>query len=1083
MTRTWTFRSSLSILLALVLLALPALPAGTASAAEAGVSAASAAPASSVDSFDYFSRVYGELNDPNHVLKTATYEDIAHLFDSEGRFAVLFGGSWSAETQGSIGYINEVAKQYGVKTLYNFDTKLDGDRLDIADSASPYAYKYVDLVNKYLKNLSLYDKNDPSLNVSYTNGAGEKVAANKVAAPFLFVYDKSHVDAQGSPAPIVAFLNGGKSRSELETGGTLDPAKVDAFKNELRHVFSAAGSFSAYDESAYIKDAFNRNYLGENPGKPAIFTEGDGPLVYEHVTYHQLKQILASDGNYVFLFGGSWCPNTQAIIKYADAYAKTYGVDKIYFFDTKLDGGLIVGDPANNTGADGKATPPNPHYNNELQIRTTNHPYAKLYVDLVRTYLTNIKTENNTAANPSVISYVDENGQTVKGDRLQVPYLFAYNKSNVDADGKAAPILGHVELMYSWTNIQPDYASSGYAVGARYTNSILALKSLYSRLQSVPQGLSAAPPSAPGAADGRIDGAAGKALEYKAAADSDYRPVDGDRISGLAPGAYQVRYAAKPGYQGPTTPAGAKAIPYAAGPSITVTVPAYGQQAPPSGLTGVAPTTPDNKDGRITGTTAAQQYKLSTVSDYVYATDRETAGLAPGTYQVRFAAKEGYKASPATEVVVPAYAAPSTGGPSGGTPSVPTAPPAEEKPSVETAESGNTVTATASAKAAVDASGSVTTATIDADVLAGLKEAAQKAEAAGKQAVIRIRIDAAAGTKTAQLTLDRASFDAIAAATKASIRIEAAGFASVAFDAAAVRSVSEAADRGAISLSVARVSLGEEGKAVLGDRPVYELSISAGASPVSSFGGGKAKVVVPYALQSGEDRNAILVYAITESGELAALRGGFSASGGSVSFETGHFSAFIVAHNKVAFSDVASSSWYGDAVGYLAARGIAAGTDSSRFSPDAAVTRGQFAVLLLKALGIEPEAAGADNFVDAGSAYYTGYLAAAKKLGIAAGSGDNRFLPNQSITRQELFTLLYRSLDTLGELGGPPQAEGGSALSGFADAGQVSVYAQEALQALTRSGLVQGSGGKLEPKAPTTRAQAAQVLYNLLSTP
>lgn len=190
-----------------------------------------------------------------------------------------------------------------------------------------------------------------------------------------------------------------------------------------------------------------------------IFTEGDGSLVYEHVTYHQLKQILASDGNYAILFGGSWCPNTQAVIKYINEYAKRYQVDKIYFFDTKLDAGVTVAEPDNNSGG---TYPANPHGNEELQIRLTGHPYANLYVDLVNTYLTNIKTENNTAAKPSVISYIDASGVKVSGDRLQVPYLFTYSKNNKDAAGNSAPILGHVELMYSWTNIQPGYVDTRY---------------------------------------------------------------------------------------------------------------------------------------------------------------------------------------------------------------------------------------------------------------------------------------------------------------------------------------------------------------------------------------------------------------------------------------------------------------------------------------------------------------------------------------------------------------------------------------------------------------------------------------------
>lgn len=53
----------------------------------------SSGSSSGVSHFDYFSHVYDRLNDPNHVFKTATYEDIVHLFESEGTYAVLVGGA------------------------------------------------------------------------------------------------------------------------------------------------------------------------------------------------------------------------------------------------------------------------------------------------------------------------------------------------------------------------------------------------------------------------------------------------------------------------------------------------------------------------------------------------------------------------------------------------------------------------------------------------------------------------------------------------------------------------------------------------------------------------------------------------------------------------------------------------------------------------------------------------------------------------------------------------------------------------------------------------------------------------------
>lgn len=1229
-------KKALSLLLAAsLLLALP-LQAGRA-AAEAEVSTTTAV----VNHFDYFSTVYPHLNDSQHVFKTATYEDIVHLFESPGTYAVLVGGAWDEHTQADIGFINEAAKEYGISTIYNFDTRLDGDTLQIADTNNAFAYKYVDLINKYLTNLNLYDKNDPAHNVSYTKN-GTTFSANKIEAPFLFVYNKDHKDSQGNSAPIVSYLNESKSWSQLQSNGGLDPVKVNAYKDQVRAVFSASAKYDTINESDYIKAAFNRNYEGENPGKPTIFTAADGDVIYEHVTYHQLKQILSSDGNYAILFGGSWCPNTQAVIKYINEKAKQNHISKIYLWDTKLDSGVTVGFPANNSG--NAAKDGNPHTNDELQVRTTNHPYAKLYVDLVNTYLTNIKTQNNTAASPTTISYVDPNGVTVKGDRLQVPYFFTYNKDNKNADGQKAPILGHIELMYSWTNIQPDYVSNGYETGARYKFYATALDSLFSRLEAVPTGLTAVSPTSATSNDGQITGTLNKSLEYKLASESAYKRVTGEAITGLAPGTYQVRYAGKSGYQGPTVPAGPAETPYGPGqateiivapfiqsqaaptgltgvapttpanddgqitgtassqeykpagsaPFIPVTggaitgltpgfyeiryaakegyragdiakieVPAYGEQAAPTGLAGVAPTTaanndgkitgttpaleykpasatdyvyaPDveitglvpgvynvryaakegfkagrvadvvvpaytaeqaaptgllgvapttaaNNDGKITGTTTALEYKLSSVTHYVYASDIETTGLVPGTYHVRYAAKEGYNASPATSVIVPAYTAPSgevSNPPSGGTVSAP-GPSASPVPTATagpvTTTSGNTVTVETTATVTTDEATGVTSAAVTAAAVSGLAQTAKKAEAQGKSAVLEIKVVTSAKTQTAELTIPRSAFNEVASGTKARLRISYAHVGTITLDAKAVASIHSAQDQGDILIRIAKVSLTDEGKAVLGDRPVYDLSVSAGQQHLASFGGGKAVISVPYSLQAGEEANAVIVYYINESGNLDNVRGRYAA--GHVDFTTSHFSQYIIAYNKVAFDDVAATAWYSEAVGFLAARDITTGTDDNHYSPNAPVTRGQFTVLLLKAYGIAPDENAAGQFADAGNTYYTGYLAAAKRLGIATGTGDNLFKPDSKITRQELFTLLHRALESLGEL---PAGKNGAALSSYSDAGQIAGYAKDALQTLSGQGIISGSGGKLNPGSFSTRAEVAQVLFNLLS--
>ncbi|MEA4925965.1 MAG: S-layer homology domain-containing protein [Syntrophomonadaceae bacterium] len=292
---------------------------------------------------------------------------------------------------------------------------------------------------------------------------------------------------------------------------------------------------------------------------------------------------------------------------------------------------------------------------------------------------------------------------------------------------------------------------------------------------------------------------------------------------------------------------------------------------------------------------------------------------------------------------------------------------------------------------------------------------------------------------------------------------------------------------GAASGNMAHISIGtvdpsgltDSAQAAVGNRPVVSLSLyidgkqtdwNNPAAPVT--------VSIPYTPASGEDQNAIVIWYIDGNGNLnCVINGRYDPETGAVTFRTTHFSLYAVGYHGVSFTDVPSASWYHDAVSYLAARGITSGTTATAFSPDATLTRGQFITLLLRAYGIEADKDAADNFSDAGGTYYTGYLAAAKRLGIANGVGGNRFSPEQAITRQQMFTLLYNALQALDRL---PGSHSDQPLSNFSDSGNIAVYAREAMTYLVKAGIVSGSGGKLDPTGGSTRAQMAQVLYNLL---
>ena len=93
--------------------------------------------------------------------------------------------------------------------------------------------------------------------------------------------------------------------------------------------------------------------------------------------------------------------------------------------------------------------------------------------------------------------------------------------------------------------------------------------------------------------------------------------------------------------------------------------------------------------------------------------------------------------------------------------------------------------------------------------------------------------------------------------------------------------------------------------------------------------------------------------------------------------------------------------------------------------------------------------------------------------GFALGYEDGTFRPDRLLTRQEFFVFVSRFLPAAGL----DPAEHGEDLAGFVDAGTVSAWALDATWQVVDLGVVQGSGGKLDPLGHTTCEQALAMFY------
>jgi hypothetical protein len=176
------------------------------------------------------------------------------------------------------------------------------------------------------------------------------------------------------------------------------------------------------------------------------------------------------------------------------------------------------------------------------------------------------------------------------------------------------------------------------------------------------------------------------------------------------------------------------------------------------------------------------------------------------------------------------------------------------------------------------------------------------------------------------------------------------------------------------------------------------------------------------------------------------------------------------------FSDIGSTyDWASLAVDYLYEEGVAKGISSTLYSPGKNISRGDFVLMLYRAMKFTGSTASNFSDVPKGSYYYDA-IAAAKALGIAQGGLDNKFNPTSALSRQDAMLLIYRTLTVTGK---SVQTGTTSDIASFSDKDQISGYALVAVQTLVKAGVVTGSYGKINPKGSLTRAEMAVILYRV----
>ncbi|MBQ4517439.1 MAG: S-layer homology domain-containing protein, partial [Clostridia bacterium] len=191
--------------------------------------------------------------------------------------------------------------------------------------------------------------------------------------------------------------------------------------------------------------------------------------------------------------------------------------------------------------------------------------------------------------------------------------------------------------------------------------------------------------------------------------------------------------------------------------------------------------------------------------------------------------------------------------------------------------------------------------------------------------------------------------------------------------------------------------------------------------------------------------------------------------------QQGTENAVSAIRKETGFADIDNHGWAHDAIKVMKNRGIISGVEANSFAPDALLTRGQTAKLLVLTMNLTTTSE--DNGYrdcDHGSWYYP-FVTAAKAHGLVNGISRTEFGVSANITRQDLAVMIYRAMENKGLLDEVVSKS-------FSDDAAVSGYAKEAVATLSGMGVIQGfEDGTFGPDKPATRAQAAVIFARFLN--
>ena len=176
------------------------------------------------------------------------------------------------------------------------------------------------------------------------------------------------------------------------------------------------------------------------------------------------------------------------------------------------------------------------------------------------------------------------------------------------------------------------------------------------------------------------------------------------------------------------------------------------------------------------------------------------------------------------------------------------------------------------------------------------------------------------------------------------------------------------------------------------------------------------------------------------------------------------------------FRDFDKSAWYAEAVSAAVDNGLLYGKSSTILDPNGDMTRAEMAAIINRSFGCYVKA-NISKYTDVSkSKWYYDDIAMAAQMGTYVGRSSTTMAPDSPITRQEAMTVVARALEL------DYDSYSKTDLSQFADRNKISTWALPYVRAMVGADYIHGRGKILAPLDNITRAEFAQIFYNIIGT-